>query len=91
MLFVCVSRLGEVNSSVSEQARKREEEMYAMEQQNREKGHMSENEKFRLQSQIMEINDEIQRKMNTREMKIKEDVQKSVSNLENVSKYFIPC
>ena len=73
-----------MNSSVTEQARKRDEVMYTLEQQNREKNHMSETEKFRLQSQINEVTDEVQRKISQREMKIKDDVQKNISNVENV-------
>lgn len=70
---------------LAEQARKREENMHALNVVQREKEHAAESERIKLQSKIAEIAEEVSKKILQKEMKLREESQHKFAQVEQVS------
>ena len=73
-----------MNLALGEQNRKREEAMHAMDMIHREKEHTAETEKLKLQSKITEDMDEMNKRVLTKEIKLREEIQDKHQQLEKV-------
>ena len=84
MLLFVVVRLGDVQSSLNEQTRKREEAMHALEVLAREKEHAAEIERAKMQQKIAETAENVTKKILSKEMALREETQKKYQQLEEV-------
>lgn len=77
-------RVNELNMALSEQNRKREEAMHAMDMIHREREHAAETEKLKLHSKLTETMDEMNKRLLTKEIKLREEIQEKHLQLEKV-------
>ena len=77
-------RLSELQSNQAEQARRRDELIHQLEVVQRERDHTAETERIRLQSKLADMSEELHQKLLQKEMKLREDSQKKLADLEKV-------
>ncbi|KAK7490868.1 hypothetical protein BaRGS_00017924, partial [Batillaria attramentaria] len=77
-------RVNELNMALGEQNRKREEAMHAMDMIHREREHAAETEKLKLQSKLTENMEEMNKRLLTKEIKLREEIQEKHLQLEKV-------
>ena len=77
-------RLSELQSNQAEQARRRDELIHQLEVAQRERDHTAETERIRLQSKLADMSEELHQKLLQKEMKLREDSQKKLADLEKV-------
>ncbi|KAL8561223.1 hypothetical protein ACOMHN_024479 [Nucella lapillus] len=77
-------KVNELNMALGEQHRKREESMHALDMIHREKEHSSETDKLKLQSRLTENLDEMNKRLLTKEIKLREEMQQKQQQLEKV-------
>ncbi|XP_059170731.1 putative leucine-rich repeat-containing protein DDB_G0290503 isoform X2 [Physella acuta] len=77
-------KINMLQENLSEQNRKREEAMHAMDMIQREKEHLSENEKIKLQGRITESVDEVNKRLLTKEIKLREELQDKYKQMERL-------
>ena len=70
--------------ALAEQNRKREEAMHAMDMIHREREHAAETEKIKLQSKLTESIEEMNKRLLTKEIKLREEIQEKYQHLEKV-------
>lgn len=75
--------------ALGEQNRKREEAMHAMDMINREREHAMETDKMKLLSKMTENTDEISKRLLTKEIRLREEMQEKSMHLEKVSTIWI--
>lgn len=76
-----------MQQDLADQNRKREEAMHAMDMIHREKEHSAENDKLRLQGKLTETMEELNKRMLTKEIKLREELQEKCTHLERVSSF----
>lgn len=74
-----------MQTAIAEQNRKREESIHALDVIQREKEHASDTDKLRLQSKINENLEEFNKKLLTKEIKLREEIQDKYIQLEKVT------
>ncbi|XP_076458834.1 uncharacterized protein LOC143292443 isoform X2 [Babylonia areolata] len=77
-------KVNELNTALGEQNRKREEAMHAMDMIHREKEHTAETEKLKLHSRLTENLDEMNKRLLTKEIKLREEMQQKQQQMEKV-------
>ena len=69
---------------LGEQNRKREEALHAIEMVHREREHAAETEKLKLHGKLTENMEEMNKRLLTKELKLKEEMQDKYQQLEKV-------
>ncbi|XP_012944188.1 mediator of RNA polymerase II transcription subunit 12 [Aplysia californica] len=77
-------KVNQLQQNLGEQNRKREEAMHAMDMIHREKEHSAENEKLRLQGKLTETVEEVNKRLLTKEIKLREELQEKFNHLEKM-------
>ena len=85
MCAAVLRRVSDLQAAVTEQARKREEAMHALDTLQRERDHGAETERIKLQSKIAEIAEEVSKKILQKEIKLRQESQDKFAALESVS------
>ena len=81
---LCSCRINELQSSLSEQTRKREENMHTVDMVLREKDHAAQAERLQINAKVTDTMEDVNKKLLTKEMKIREDIQAKYLQLEKV-------
>lgn len=77
-------RLADVNAAVVEQDRKREEAVTSIDRLHRDKQHHSDTDKIKLQSKVVEMGEEITKKMGQKEIRLREEMHEKFAQLQNL-------
>lgn len=77
-------RMSELQAAAAEQARRRDELLHQMELLQREKHHVSEADRLKLQGRLTELQEDINSKLSQKEAKLRDDTQKRITELEKV-------
>jgi len=77
-------RIGELQTALAEQSRKREEAMHALEAVQREREHAAETERLKLLSRIAQISEEVSQKILQKELKLRDDTVDRCNRMEKV-------
>ncbi|XP_074648351.1 coiled-coil domain-containing protein 154-like isoform X2 [Tubulanus polymorphus] len=78
------ARLNDLQVSISEQNRRREEAIHALDTMAREKEHAAEAERLRLHNRIAELVEECSRKILSKEIKLREETQEKYLEVERL-------
>lgn len=76
--------MNSLQQGIAEQNRKREEALHAMDMIHREKEHSAENEKLKLAGRMTESVEEVNKRLLTKEIKLREELQGKYTQLERV-------
>ena len=77
--------MGDLTAGIQEQNRKREEALHGIETTQRDREHISEIEKTKLQGKIGEIAEEVSKNILVKEIKLREELQQRYAELEAVN------
>ena len=77
--------MSDLQAAVTEQNRKREEALHALDVIQREREHAAEHERIKLQGKIAEIAEEVSKKILQKEIKLRQESQDKFAALETVS------
>jgi len=80
-----IFRVNELTIQLSEQVRKREENMHNVDMVLREKDHTAQAEKLQMTAKVTDTVEDINKRLLSKEMKIREDIQGKYLQLEKVS------
>ena len=80
-----IFRVNELTVQLSEQVRKREENMHNVDMVLREKDHTAQAEKLQMTAKVTDTVEDINKRLLSKEMKIREDIQGKYLQLEKVS------
>ncbi|XP_041365029.1 coiled-coil domain-containing protein 154-like isoform X3 [Gigantopelta aegis] len=75
-------KANELHQAIGEQNRKREESMHALDMIAREREHVAEGERLKLQAQLAETIEDVNKKILTKEIKLREEIQDKSLQLE---------
>lgn len=82
--FIRSYRINELSTSISEQVRKREENMHTVDMILREKEHSQQAERLQLNAKVTDTVEDVNKRLLAKEMKIREDIQSKYLQLEKV-------
>ncbi len=83
--------MAELQAAISEQSRRREETVHALEVMQREKDHAAEMERSKLQSKLTEVAEDVTRKILQRDLKLREESQDKYGQLQEVCLLYHNC
>jgi hypothetical protein len=78
------SRVNDLQASLLEQARKRDEAIHALDTMHREKEHAAETERLKLQNRVAEMVEDVSKRILQKDIKLREETQDKFLQIEKV-------
>ncbi|KAK3782928.1 hypothetical protein RRG08_016307 [Elysia crispata] len=77
-------QVNSLQQTIADQNRKREESLHALDMLHREKEHVAESEKLKLQGRMSETVEEVNKRILSKEIKLREELQEKYNQLERI-------